>query len=83
VLMSRQERDVLPVTGLRHPLEHAEQFKSAYGPAIAVRANAETNGRLAEFDDALDAFCLEWNRGPDGKPVFENEYLVTVGTRVG
>jgi SAM-dependent methyltransferase len=83
VLMSRQERDVLPVTGLRHPLEHAEQFKSAYGPAIAVRANAEKNGRLAEFDDALDSFCLDWNRGPDGKPVFEKEYLVTVGTRVG
>src|ERR1043166_4826491 len=52
VLVSRQERDILPVTGLRHPLEHAEQFKSCYGPAIAVRANAEKNGRLAEFDDA-------------------------------
>lgn len=50
--------------------------------AIAVRANAARNGRDAEFDDALNAFCDEHNRGPAGAARFEKEYLVAIGTRV-
>jgi hypothetical protein len=48
----------------------------------AVRANAARNGRDAEFDDALNAFCDEHNRGPAGAARFEKEYLVAIGTRV-
>jgi SAM-dependent methyltransferase len=83
VRVSHQERDVLPVTAFDRPLEHAEHFKAFYGPTIAIRANAEKHGRADEFDAALDAFCLEWNRGTDEEARFEKEYLVTVGTRVG
>jgi SAM-dependent methyltransferase len=77
-----QERFVLPVTAFRHPHDYGEHFKARYGPTIAIRANAEKNGRADEFDAALDAFCDEWNRGPDHQAQFEMEYLVTVGTRV-
>ena len=59
-----------------------EHFKTLYGPTIAARANAERNGRAADFDAALDAFCDEWNLGTDAQAYFEQEYLVAVGTRV-
>ena len=48
----------------RAPTDYGEFFKARYGPTIAIRANAERNGREAEFDAALDAFCDEWNLGP-------------------
>ncbi len=35
--------------------DYGEHFKAHYGPTIAARANAERNGRAAEFDAALDA----------------------------
>ena len=38
-------------------------------------------GREAELDSALDAFCDEWNRGTADQARFEKEYLVAVGTR--
>ena len=62
--------------------EYGEHFKAYYGPTIAARANAEREGRAAEFDEALDAFCDEWNRGTPDEARFEQEYLVAVGTRV-
>jgi SAM-dependent methyltransferase len=82
VQVTRQERDLLPISVFERPGDYGEHFKSKYGPAIAVRANAEKNGRAEEFDAALDAFCDEWNRGTADHARFEKEYLVTVATRV-
>ena len=59
------ERHVLDITAFEHPRDYGEFFKARYGPTIGVRANAERNGRAAEFDAALDAFCDEWNLGTD------------------
>ena len=75
------ERDELEITAFEHARDYGEHFKAKYGPTIAARANAEKNGRDAEFDQALDAFCDEWNRGTPDRARFEKEYLVSVGTR--
>jgi SAM-dependent methyltransferase len=75
-------REMLEITAFERARDYGEHFKSYYGPTIAVRANAAGNGRAAEFDAALDAFCDEWNRAPAGEPArFEHEYLLAVGTR--
>jgi SAM-dependent methyltransferase len=74
-------RDHLEITAFPRARDFGEHFKAHYGPTIAARANAERNGRAAEFDAALDAFCDEWNRGDDSGARFEMEYLVAVGTR--
>jgi SAM-dependent methyltransferase len=81
VLFSRLERAVLEVTAFERPRDYGEHFKARYGPTIAARANAARNGREAEFDAALDAFCDEWNRGTPERARFEMEYLVAVGIR--
>ena len=39
------ERDVLEVTAFERPEDYAEHFRDLYGPTIAGRANAESNGR--------------------------------------
>ena len=44
----------------------ASTSRRSYGPTIAARANASKDGREDEFDEALDSFCDEWNRGSDG-----------------
>jgi SAM-dependent methyltransferase len=75
------ERDMLEITAFEHPGDYGEHFKERYGPTIAARANAEKEGREAEFDEALDQFCEEWNRGTPDKARFEKEYLLAVGTR--
>jgi SAM-dependent methyltransferase len=75
------ERDELEITAFEHPRDYGEHFKAKYGPTIAARANAEKDGRDDEFDQALDAFCDEWNRGTPEQARFEKEYLVSVGTR--
>ncbi|MFW3171018.1 class I SAM-dependent methyltransferase [Geodermatophilus sp. CPCC 206100] len=74
-------REVLDITAFAHPHDYARHFTSYYGPAIAARANAAKDGREAEFDQALDAFCDEWNRGSADSARFEHEYLLSVGTR--
>ena len=74
-------REPLAITAFPRPQDWGEHFKTLYGPTIAARVNAERNGRAAEFDAALDAFCDEWNRGTDEQAYFEQEYLVAVGTR--
>ena len=74
-------RDVLDVTAFAHAHDYGEHFKARYGPTIAARANAARNGRDAEFDEALDRFCDEWDRGTPAHARFEMEYLVAVGTR--
>jgi SAM-dependent methyltransferase len=75
------DREVLEITAFERARDYGEHFKAKYGPTIAVRANAGKTGREAEFDEALDHFCDEWDRGtPDGAR-FEKEYLLAVGTR--
>jgi len=74
-------RDHLEITAFAAARDFGEHFKAHYGPTIAARANAERNGRAAEFDAALDAFCDEWDRGTGRAARFEMEYLVAVGTR--
>jgi ubiquinone/menaquinone biosynthesis C-methylase UbiE len=76
------ERDVLEITAFEHPRDYGEHFKAHYGPTIAARANAARHGREAEFDEALDRFCDEWNRGDQDRARFEKEYLLAVGTRM-
>ena len=74
-------RGVLEVTAFQRARDFGEHFKAHYGPTIAVRKNAEREGRAAEFDEALDQLCDEWNRGTPDRARFEIEYLVAVGTR--
>jgi SAM-dependent methyltransferase len=76
------EREMLEITAFAHPRDYGEHFKARYGPTIAARANASKSGRDAEFDEALDRFCDEWNRGTAEAARFEKEYLLAVGTRV-
>jgi SAM-dependent methyltransferase len=75
------ERDNLEITAFEHPRDYGEHFKGRYGPTIAAQANARRNGREAEFEETMDAFCDEWNRGTADDARFEKEYLVAVGTR--
>ncbi|HYP48633.1 MAG TPA: methyltransferase domain-containing protein [Thermoleophilaceae bacterium] len=75
------ERDVLEITAFKRAQDYGEHFKGRYGPTIVARANAVKTGREAEFDEALDRFCDEWNRGEPDNARFEKEYLVAVGTR--
>ena len=75
------ERDVLEITAFERPRDYGEHFKARYGPTIAARANASREGREEEFDEALNQFCDEWNRGTEDDARFEKEYLLAVGTR--
>jgi ubiquinone/menaquinone biosynthesis C-methylase UbiE len=76
------EREMLEITAFEHPHDYATHFKERYGPTIAAQKNARANGRDAELEEALDAFADEWNLGTPESARFEQEYLVTVGTRV-
>jgi SAM-dependent methyltransferase len=76
-----QQRDNLTITAFARARDYGEHFKAYYGPTIAVRANAERNGRAEEFDAALESFCDKWNQAEDGPAHFEKEYLLCVGTR--
>jgi SAM-dependent methyltransferase len=75
------ERDVLEITAFEHPHDYGRHFKDKYGPTIVAQANARRNDREAEFLEAVDRFCDEWNRGSADDARFEQEYLVAVGTR--
>jgi SAM-dependent methyltransferase len=75
------ERDNLEITAFEHPRDYGEHFKARYGPTIVARANAAKTDRDEEFDEAVDQFCDEWNRGTTDAARFEQEYLVAVGTR--
>jgi SAM-dependent methyltransferase len=75
------ERDTLVVTAFPGEHQYARLFTGSYGPTIAARANAVRNGREQEFDERLDAFCAEWDRGIPGAARYEMQYLVAVGDR--
>ena len=74
-------RELLEVTAFEQARDYGEFFKAVYGPTIVARKNAVANGREAEFDETLDRFCDEWDRGDGGPARFEQEYLVVAGTR--
>ena len=74
-------REDLDITAFPKAHDYPAHFKAYYGPTIAARANAEKEGRAAEFDEALDNFGDEWNRGTPDAARFEQEYLISVGTR--
>ena len=76
------ERAMLEITAFERPRDYGEHFTERYGPTIAARANAQRAGREAEFVEALNQFCDEWNRGTPDLARFEQEYLLAVGTRV-
>jgi SAM-dependent methyltransferase len=75
------DRRVLDVTAFLRPTDWGEHFTQFYGPTITARGNARRDGREREFDDALAAFCREWNLGTDDQARFEQEYLLAVGRR--
>ena len=75
------EREMLDVTAFERPHDYGEHFKERYGPTIVARANAQRDGREAEFDEALERFCEEWNIGTPDDARFEQEYLLAVGIR--
>jgi ubiquinone/menaquinone biosynthesis C-methylase UbiE len=81
VAFSTKRREMLEITAFERPHEYAAHFKGRYGPTIAAQANARRVGREAEFEDALDRFCDEWNLGTPEQARFEKEYLLAVGTR--
>ena len=74
-------RENLEVTAFEQARDYGEHFKAYYGPTIAARQNAVATGREREFDEALDRFCDEWNRGTQEAARFEKEYLIVVGMR--
>ena len=78
---STLERDNLSIAAFDKPRDWADHFKERYGPTITAFKFAEGNGNAGELDDALTAFCEEWNRGSADDAQFEQEYLVAVGTR--
>ena len=74
-------REMLEITAFEHPHDYGDHFKTRYGPTIVALGNARRTEREAEFHDALNRFCDEWNRdGPDHAR-FEQEYLLAVGVR--
>lgn len=75
-------REVLEITAFEQAGGYGTHFTQFYGPTIAVRANAEREGRAAEFDKAVAQFCEEWNLSKSGPARFEQEYLLAAGTRV-
>jgi SAM-dependent methyltransferase len=74
------ERDVLEVTAFEQPADFAAHFKQRYGPTIAAQANARRNEREEEFEQALDSYFEEQNRGADDAR-FEMEFLLAVGRK--
>jgi SAM-dependent methyltransferase len=76
------ERDMLDITAFERPRDYADHFRERYGPTITAEKNARESGREEEFEQALNGFADEWNRGSADGARFEQEYLVAVGSRV-
>jgi SAM-dependent methyltransferase len=74
-------REPLDITAFQPAREYGEHFKAYYGPTIAARKNADANGLAEEFDAAIDDFSDTWDVGTDGAARFDQEYLISVGTR--
>jgi SAM-dependent methyltransferase len=74
-------KEMLDITAFERPHDYGQHFKERYGPTITALGNARNNGQEAEFQEALDRFCDEWNLGTEDSARFEQEYLLAVGTR--
>ncbi len=83
VEFTTMERDVLDIDAFKHPIDYGEHFKGRYGPTIVASANARKDGREEELEQAIAAFCDEWNLGSPDDARFEQEYLVSAGRRAG
>jgi hypothetical protein len=81
VAFGEQRRDVLEVTEFSRPEDFAAHFKTLYGPTIATLANANRNGREAEFLEAFARVYEDADIGTPGAARFEMEYLLSVGKR--
>ena len=75
------EREVLKIDAFARPADYVDYFKDKYGPTLVAQANARKDGREEELNEALYAFCDEWNLGTADDARFEQEYLVAVGRR--
>jgi ubiquinone/menaquinone biosynthesis C-methylase UbiE len=75
------ERRMLEITAFEHPRDYGEHFTERYGPTIVAQTNARNDGREAEFNQAVDQFCDQWNLGSADDALFEQEYLLAIGTR--
>ena len=76
------KREMLEITAFKRPSDYSDHFKQRFGPTIVAQNHARINGREAEFDEALDQFSDQWNRGTADTALYEQEYLVAVGTRM-
>ena len=74
-------REMLDLPQFEHPHDYATHFKERYGPTIVTLNNARNNDKLDELEKALDDFTDEQNLGTEDDARFEQEYLVSVGTR--
>ena len=70
------------MTAFEHPQDYATHFKERYGPTIAAQKNARKDGREEELAEVLARFADEWNLGTPERARFEQEYLLTVATRI-
>jgi ubiquinone/menaquinone biosynthesis C-methylase UbiE len=82
VELTTLRKELLEITAFPRARGYGEHFKAKYGPAIAARANAAREGRAEEFDEAIDRFSDEWDRGTPDAARFDMEYLIAIGTRV-
>jgi ubiquinone/menaquinone biosynthesis C-methylase UbiE len=75
------ERRILRITAFDRPEDYVEHFTERFGPTIVAQTNARDSGREAEFNEAFAQFCRQWNLGTAERAMFEQEYLVAIGTR--
>ena len=78
----RMERHILSITRFATPDEYVEEFKTRYGPTLAVQKNIGDDAeRRAEFDQAYLDFAKRADSGEPGAARFDQEYLIVIGTR--
>lgn len=75
------EVTTLPIDAFPGRYDYAEHFKSYYGPTLAALNNSRNNGQEDEFNEAFNAFVDEWNKGTPEAAYFEQDYLISIGTR--
>ena len=78
---TRSSATNLEIDAFEQPHEYGEHFKDRYGPTIIAQATPRRTDATTEFDEVVNNFCDEWNRGTEDDAHFEQEYLVAVGKR--
>ena len=78
----RMERHICSITKFATPEEYVEEFKTKYGPTIAVQKNiGDDADRMAEFNEAYLEFARNADSGEPGAAKFDQEYLLVIGKR--